>query len=108
MHNWFNNHSLRVVVINASESCKKGLINRVPQGSVLFNIFISDLHNGIESMLINFADDTKLGGFASALEAWIIIQNNQDKLVNRMKFSTDKCKLLLRKEQSLTHIQNGK
>uniref|UniRef100_A0A8C3FN21 Poly [ADP-ribose] polymerase 9 n=1 Tax=Chrysemys picta bellii TaxID=8478 RepID=A0A8C3FN21_CHRPI len=61
-----------VIFISGSQSCWKGITNGVPQGSVLgpvlFNIFINGLDNGIESTLIKFADDTKLGRIASALE----------------------------------------
>ncbi|CAM4569741.1 unnamed protein product [Caretta caretta] len=98
VHNWLENRSQRVV-ISSSRSCWKGIMNGVPQGSVLglvlFNIFINDLDNGIESTLIKFAKDTKLGGVASALEDRIKMQNDLDKLekwseVNRMnaKYST--------------------
>uniref|UniRef100_A0A674JL29 Macro domain-containing protein n=1 Tax=Terrapene triunguis TaxID=2587831 RepID=A0A674JL29_9SAUR len=61
-----------VIFISGSQSCWKGITNGVPQGSVLgpvlFNIFINGLDNGIESTLIKFADDTKLGEIASSLE----------------------------------------
>uniref|UniRef100_K7F0L4 Reverse transcriptase domain-containing protein n=1 Tax=Pelodiscus sinensis TaxID=13735 RepID=K7F0L4_PELSI len=99
VNNWLDNRTQRVV-INGSQSCWKGIISGVPQGSVLgpalFNIFINGLDIGIESKLIKFADDTKLGGVATAL---VIIQNDLDKLekwskVNRMKFNKDKCKVL--------------
>ncbi|CAM5094356.1 unnamed protein product [Natator depressus] len=99
---WLENRSRRVV-ISGSQSCWKGIMSGVPQGSVLglvlFNIFINDLDNGIESILIKFVDNTKLGGVASALEDRIKIQNDLDKLekwseVNRMKFNKDKCKVL--------------
>uniref|UniRef100_K7F130 Reverse transcriptase domain-containing protein n=1 Tax=Pelodiscus sinensis TaxID=13735 RepID=K7F130_PELSI len=91
------------VVINGSQSFWKDITTVVPQGSVLglalFNIFINDLDTGIESTLIKFGDDTKLGGVATNLEDRIIIQNDLDKLekwseVNRMKFNRDKCKVL--------------
>ncbi|CAM5123811.1 unnamed protein product [Eretmochelys imbricata] len=91
------------VVISGSQSCWKGIMSGVPQGSVfglgLFSIFIKDLDNGIQNTLIKFADDTKLGGVASALKDGIKIQNDLDKLekwseVNRMKFNKDKCKVL--------------
>jgi len=38
------------------------------QGSILFNIFISDLHTEAECILNKFTDDSKLGGAVDALE----------------------------------------
>ncbi|CAM4536017.1 unnamed protein product [Caretta caretta] len=102
VQNWLENHS-RSIVISGSQSGWKAIMSGVPQGSVLgpvlFNIFINDLDNGIQSTLIMFADNIKLGGVASALEDRIKIQNDLDKLekwseVNRMKFNKDKCKVL--------------
>uniref|UniRef100_A0A674JN28 Reverse transcriptase domain-containing protein n=1 Tax=Terrapene triunguis TaxID=2587831 RepID=A0A674JN28_9SAUR len=111
VHNWLDNRTQRVV-INGSQSCWKGITSGVPQGSVLgpalFNIFINDLDIGIESMLIKFATDTKLGGIATALEDGVIIQNDRDKLekwseVNRMKFNKDKCKVLHLRRKNQFH-----
>lgn len=47
---------------------------------VLFNIFINDLDDGIESTLIKFADNTKLKASASTLVNRIWIESNLDKL----------------------------
>jgi len=102
VHNWLDNRTQKVV-INGSQSCWKGITSGVPQesvlGSALFNIIINDFDIGIERMLIKFADETKLGGTATALEDRVIIQNDLDKLEkwfegNRMKFNKDKCKVL--------------
>ena len=58
--------------------------------------FINDLDEGIENMLIKFADDTKLAGVANSPEDKIKIQNDFDRLeswakTNKMNFNREKC-----------------
>ena len=49
-------------------------------GPVLFNIFVSDIDSGTESILSKFADDTKLTGAVETVEGRNIIQRGMNSL----------------------------
>uniref|UniRef100_A0A803TGU2 Reverse transcriptase domain-containing protein n=1 Tax=Anolis carolinensis TaxID=28377 RepID=A0A803TGU2_ANOCA len=102
IRNWLSKRTQRVLT-NASSSSWKEVTSGVPQGSVLglvlFNIFINYLDEGLEGMIIKFADDTKLEGIANTSEDRSRIQNNLNILerwteIKKMKFNRDKCKIL--------------
>ena len=75
----------------------------VPQVSVLrpalFNIFISDLDEGVKSTLFKFADDTKMWGEVNTLEGRNRQQSDLNRLQgwedeNRIGFNTEKYKVM--------------
>jgi len=68
-------------------------------GLELFNIFVSNMDSGIECILSEFADNTKLCGAVNMLEGWDAIQKDLDRIercacANCMKFNKAKCKVL--------------
>jgi len=102
MGNWLTGHTQRVVV-NSSFSDWQRVTSGVPQGlilgAMLFNIFVSDLDDGIKYTLTKFVDETKLTGEVGTSEGRATLLEDLDRLQewvnnNLMKFNKNKCKVL--------------
>jgi len=95
--NWLNGRT-QSVVISGAESSRRPVASGVPQGSVLgpilFNFFSNDLREELERTFSKFADDTKLGGVADALDSCARPGQESWAERNLMKFHKDKCRVL--------------
>ena len=72
------------MVVHSSFANQQPATSGVPQGSVLgpmlFNVFISDLDDGIKCTLLKFADDPKLSREVVTLEGRLTLQEDLNRL----------------------------
>ena len=102
---WLEDRKQRVV-LNGEASEWADVLSGVPQGSVLgptlFLIFINDIDKAVEvtsSVLLKFADDTKVGRVVESEEQREELQSTINRLVGwsvewQMLFNSEKCHIL--------------
>ena len=101
---WLTDRTQRVV-LNGSYSSWAQVLSGVPQGSVLgpvmFIIFINDIDQAVKtiSIILKFADDTKVGQHIRSPQDQIALQQALDNLHSwtqtwGMEFNADKCKVM--------------
>ena len=112
---WLSDRQQRVVV-NGAQSEWSGVKSGVPQGSVLgpllFIIYINDIDEDILSLVLKFADDTKVFRKVKTPADARALQDDLDRLYRwsddwQMLFNIDKCKCLHfghRKTSSTTEL----
>ncbi|KAJ7417734.1 hypothetical protein BTVI_31662 [Pitangus sulphuratus] len=105
--NWLNGKAQKVM-INRVESSWRPVVSGVPQGSrlsaALFNLFINNLDEEIESTLSKFADDTELK--ADTPKGCAATQQDLDSLEtwaerNLLRLNRGKCTVLHLVEEKL-------
>ena len=102
---WLEDRKQRVV-LNGEASEWAGVLSGVPQGSVLgptlFLIFINDIDMAVDvtnSILLKFADDTKVARVVESQEHQAELQMTIDRLVEwsrewQMLFNSEKCHIM--------------
>ena len=100
--NWLSQRKQRVV-IRGSSSEWLPVTSGVPQGSVLgpllFLIYINDVDTEVDSLLLKFADDTKIMRPIRTPDDQLKLQKDLDKLNEwaerwQMRFNASKCKVI--------------
>ena len=103
-NSYLKNRTQRVVLDNCTSDIID-VLSGVPQGSILgpllFFLFINGIFHNIDknSLIVLYADDTKLSRKIATSTDCDILQHGIDTLNkwcirNKMKFNTDKCKVL--------------
>ena len=91
------------MVINGQYSEWSGVCSVVPQGSVLgpimFNLFINDLEDGVNSTISVFADHTKPSRAITSPQDVETLQEDLNKLMGwetkwQMRLIAEKCKIM--------------
>ena len=91
------------MVVEGVESGWEEVKSSVPQGTVLggvlFNLYINDIDDGIESFVQKFADDTKMARVVEEEDDALALQRDIDAMMEwawkwEMEFNLDKCKAL--------------
>jgi len=109
---WLTGRSQRVCLEGMASEWVE-VISGVPQGSVLgpllFLIYINDLDEGIKSLILKFADDTKIFRKIVSDEDSRQLQNDLDLLLQwaedwQMTFNIEKCKVMHIGNQNLSSV----
>ena len=73
------------MVVEGAESGWEEVKSSVPQGTVLggvlFNLYVNDIEDGIESFVRKFADDTKMARIVEEREDALALQRDIDAMM---------------------------
>lgn len=102
MRDYLRGREMRTVIRDTYSSWGK-VTSGVPQGSVLapimFQVYLNDIHCGVDSYMSLFADDAKLMRIIRTHEDCLLLQEDLDKIYNwskmwKLDFNPKKCHVL--------------